>query len=58
MASSSRLKPGEKGRITARVSTLLKKGLVTETVEVVSNDPKRLKAILTLQATVLENLLH
>jgi len=56
MASSSHLKPGEQGTITARMSTTGKKGPTTETVGVVSNDPKRPKVILTLRATILENL--
>ena len=56
MAGSGRLKPGEKGMITARVSTALKDGLTTETVEVVSNDPKRPKIVLTLKAIVLKGL--
>ena len=57
MASSSHLKQGEKGMITARVSTVMKSGPLEETIEVVSNDPKRPKVILTLEATVLENML-
>ena len=56
VASSSHLKAGEKGGITARISTLMKKGSITETVEVVCNDPKRLKVILTVQAMILENI--
>jgi hypothetical protein len=56
VASSSHLKPGEKGKITARASTLMKKGFMTETIEVVSNDPKRPTVILTLEATILENI--
>ncbi len=56
MASSSHLKHGEKGAITARVSTAMKSGPIAETIEVVSNDPKRPKVILTLEAEVLENL--
>ncbi len=35
----------------------MKKGIITETIEVVSNDPKRPKVIVTLQATILENIL-
>ena len=35
----------------------MKKGLITETVEVVSNDPKKPTSILTMQAMVLENIL-
>jgi len=57
MASSSHLNPGETGVITGKLSTSMKKGLVSETIEVVSNDPKRPKLILTLQALILENLL-
>jgi len=52
MASSSHLKQGEKGKITAKISTIGKKGLTIETIEVVSNDPKRPKEVLTLQATI------
>jgi hypothetical protein len=54
MASSSHLKHGEKGIITVRVSTAGKKGLIAETIEVVSNDPKRPKEVLTVQATVVD----
>jgi hypothetical protein len=57
MASSSHLKPGGHGSITAQVSTQMKNGLTIETIEVESNDPKRPKVTLTLQATILENLL-
>jgi hypothetical protein len=57
VAGSSHLKAGEKGKITARMSTLMKNGFITETIEVVSNDPKRPAMILTLQATILENIL-
>ncbi|MBF0560223.1 MAG: hypothetical protein HQL08_15745 [Nitrospirae bacterium] len=55
MASSSRLKPGQKGAIVARISSLNKTGLTVESVEVLSNDPKRPKIVLTLQATILRN---
>ena len=34
----------------------MKKGLITESIEVVSNDPKRPTVILTLQAMILENI--
>lgn len=57
MASSSHLKQGEKGAITARVSTAMKSGPIEETIEVMSNDPKKPKVILTLEAVVLVNLL-
>jgi len=55
MASSSHLKPGQKGVLTARAETALKKGTVIETVSVLSNDPRRPKIVLTLQATVIDN---
>jgi hypothetical protein len=54
MASSSHLKPGEKGAITVKASTAGKSGPLTETAEVVTNDPKRPKVVLTLQATVVD----
>ncbi len=52
MASSSHLKPGEKGGITTRLETLNRAGLVVKTIEVVSNDPGRPKVILTLKAEI------
>lgn len=52
MASSSRLKPGERGRFTARVNTKGMKGMVQKTVEVTSNDPERPKVTLTIRAQV------
>jgi hypothetical protein len=52
MAGPSHLKPGEKGRIIARIGNLPVQGNVTERIEVVSNDPKRAKVILILQAQV------
>jgi len=38
--------------ITAKISTVGKKGHFLETIEVLSNDPKRPKEVLTLEATV------
>ena len=55
VASSSHLKPGVKGAITAKVSTFNKTGLTVETVEVLSNDTKRPKVILTLRAIIINN---
>jgi len=57
VAGSDHLKPGERGTITVHVSTVMKAGSVAETVEVVSNDPKRPKIVLTLQAVVVKKLL-
>jgi len=52
MASSSHLKPGEKGGITARVDTKGRKGIVYKTVQVSSNDPERPVVVLSLRATI------
>lgn len=52
MASSSHLKPGEKGKITAQLDTRNRDGLITKTIEVVSNDPVNPRIILTLRAEV------
>ncbi len=52
MAGPSHLKPGEKGRIIARIGHLPAQGNVAERIEVLNNDPKRAKVILMLQATV------
>ncbi len=57
MASSSRLKQGEKGEISARIATINKSGVINETIDVTSNDPLRPKVRLILQATVVDNLL-
>ncbi len=57
MASSSHLKQGERGLISARIATKNKTGAINETVEVVSNDPIRPKVKLTVQATVIESAL-
>ena len=52
MASSSRLKPGEKGSLTATVDTRNRMGLTVKTVEVFTNDPDRPKVVLTLKADI------
>jgi len=56
MASSSHLMQGEKGIILAHLSTVMKSGPIEETIEVVSNDPRRPKVILTLETFVVEPL--
>ena len=53
MASSSHLKPGEKGSITAQVDTQNRKGFIMKTIEVVSNDPGKPRVILRLKAEVI-----
>ena len=52
MASSSHLKPGEKGKLTAIIDTHGKGGLLVKSVEVFSNDPERPKITLTLKADI------
>lgn len=51
MASLSRLKPGEKGSIQVTVDVAGKRGSVTKTVQVYSNDPRM--PMVTLQVTML-----
>jgi len=52
MASSDRLKPGEKGKIDARIDTEGRKGAISKGITVNSNDPKRPFISLTLSATI------
>jgi hypothetical protein len=52
MASSSHLKPGEKGKITAKIDMMGRKGALYKTIQVFSNDPKRPSAVLSLRATI------
>jgi hypothetical protein len=54
MASSSHLKQNEKGRITVKIDTAQKKGMLIKTVDILSNDPHTPKATLTLKADVKE----
>ena len=54
MAGFSQLRPGEKGSIIAKIDTLNRKGAVTDTIEVVSNDPARPRIMLTLKALITE----
>ncbi len=57
MAGPSHLKPGEEGLISVRVAIPNKAGALAETVAVKSNDPMRPKVILTVLATIVENLM-
>ncbi len=52
MASLSRLKPGEKGKINTKLETAGRKGFVTKGITVHSNDPKRPVINLTLKAKI------
>jgi hypothetical protein len=52
MASSSRLKPGEKGNIIAKIDIKGRAGSISKSVQVFSNDPKRPIITLSLKATI------
>ncbi len=52
MASSSHVAPGEKGYITIKVSTAGRRGVITENVEVTSNDALRPQITLTIRALI------
>jgi hypothetical protein len=52
VASSSRLKPGEEGKIGATVDIKGKIGFITKTVKVFTNDPKKPMVILVLKALI------
>jgi len=52
MASSSRLKPGEKGNIIAKIDIKGRAGSISKSVQVFSNDPKRSIITLFLKATI------
>jgi hypothetical protein len=52
MASSSRLKPGEKGNIIAKIDIKGRAGSISKSVQVFSNDPKRPIITLFLKATI------
>jgi hypothetical protein len=54
MASSSHLKPGEQGRIIARVATAYKSGVLHKSIDVFTNDPKRPRVILALKVRIKE----
>ena len=56
MASSSRLKPGEEGKINMSVDPAGKKGLVTKTAQVITNDPAQPVITLTLTLNVKDSL--
>jgi len=52
MASLSRLKPGEEGKIIASVDTKGRIGPISKTVKVFTNDPKRPIVILFIKAEI------
>lgn len=54
MASSSHLKPGEQGRIVAKVATAYRSGILHKSIDVFTNDPKRPRVILALKVRIKE----
>jgi len=52
VASSSRLKPGEEGKIVATIDIKGKMGYITKTVKVFTNDPKKTVVNLVLKALI------
>jgi len=52
VASSSRLSPGQKGSIVAKVSTAGRLGSLTKIVYVITNDPQRHQIQLKLIANI------
>jgi len=52
MASSSRLGPGEKGKITAKINIKDRAGSISKSVQVFSNDPKKHIVSLFLKAII------
>jgi hypothetical protein len=54
MASSSLLKPGEKGKIITKVDIKGRIGFLSKNVQVFSNDPKRPIVTLSLRAMIKE----
>jgi hypothetical protein len=52
MASSSHVKPNEKGTISVKINTAGRNGLIVENVEVTSSDPMRPQVTLTIRAYV------
>jgi len=52
MASSSRLKPGEKGKISVSVNTAGRVGTMSKTVQVSTNDTKKPVTVLTVKMNI------
>ncbi len=57
MASSSRLKPGEKGKIRVEVNIRGKFGKIMKTIQVVTNDPERRQTTLSV-IMIVKDLFH
>ena len=56
MASLSHLNPGDKGKVQVSVDLRGKRGQVTKTVQVLSNDPKKPVTTLTVTALVRDSM--
>jgi len=54
MASSSHLKPGEQGRIVAKVATAYRSGVLHKSIDVFTNDPRNPRVMLTLKVRIKE----
>ncbi len=52
MVSSDHIKPGEKGTITAKIDIQGKRGLLSKSIRVFSNDPLKPTVTLSLKATI------
>ena len=52
MASSSQIKPGDKGKITAKVDIRGRSNVLSKSIQVSSNDPKKPVVTLFLKATI------
>ncbi len=52
MASSSRLKPGEKGKIKVSVDIRGRQGKITKTIKVLTNDPQRPEVTLLVRMNI------
>jgi LEA14-like dessication related protein len=52
MVSSNHIKPGEKGKIKAKIDIKERRGLINKNVQIISNDPERKVIILSLKAFI------
>jgi hypothetical protein len=52
MASSDHIKPGEKGKITAKMDTRGKMGSLAKSIRIFSNDPRNPTIVLSLKAKI------
>jgi hypothetical protein len=52
VASSSHLKPGEEGKIVAKIDTKGRTGFISKTVNVLTNDPQKPAVNLVLKALI------